>query len=152
MNFSDIKNDYTGRKKIESASGSPKRLWRMLNAITGREKADKSTPSLPPFTAKQFLDFLNDKIAKIRSTTAGSPLPTYSVTSCSIAEFTPITPENLRSLILSSSVATCDLDPIPTFVLRAYIDQLLPFLTVLCNRSLFEGLLPISQKTSRVRP
>jgi len=41
-----------------------------------------------------------------------------------------------------------DLDPLPTFLLQELVDVLLPFLTVLCNRSIQDGILPQSQKRS----
>ncbi|PGH37691.1 MAG: hypothetical protein CRN43_19655, partial [Candidatus Nephrothrix sp. EaCA] len=40
----------------------------------------------------------------------------------------------------------------PTFILQEFVDTLLPFLTVLCNRSLCDGDLPVSQKRSILVP
>jgi len=58
----------------------------------------------------------------------------------------------LRRTILASAPKTCNLDPVPTFILQELVDTLLPFLTVLCNRSLCEGDLPASQKRSILVP
>src|SRR6218665_1972093 len=58
----------------------------------------------------------------------------------------------LRRLILSSPPKSCELDPVPTFLLQEVIDDLLPFLTALCNSSIREASLPDSQKRSILLP
>src|SRR6218665_372972 len=40
----------------------------------------------------------------------------------------------------------------PTFLLQEFVDDLLPFLTALCNRSIQDGVLPPSQKRSILAP
>src|SRR6218665_2847141 len=46
----------------------------------------------------------------------------------------------------------CELDPVPRFLLQEVIDDLLPFLTALCNSSIREASLPDSQKRSILLP
>lgn len=62
-----------------------------------------------------------------------------------------ISPE-LCSIILSSAAKSCELDPLPTSLLQELVNVLLPFLTVLCNRSIQNGSLPQSQKRSILVP
>ena len=47
---------------------------------------------------------------------------------------------------------SCELDQIPTFILKEFLDDLLPFLHLLCNSSLTSGYLPGSQKRAIVTP
>ena len=47
---------------------------------------------------------------------------------------------------------SCSQDPIPTFMLKECIDVLLPYLTEMCNASLLEGLLPVSQRHAIITP
>src|SRR6218665_1714735 len=53
---------------------------------------------------------------------------------------------------MSSAPKSCELDSLPASLIQDYVDDLLPFLTLLCNRSLEEGVLPDSQKRSVVFP
>ena len=53
---------------------------------------------------------------------------------------------------MSSPIKSCSLDPVPTFLLREFIDVLLPFVTRMVNASLQQGRLPDSQKHAMVRP
>ena len=63
-----------------------------------------------------------------------------------------VTSAELRRIILTSPSKSCELDPLPTFLLQEFVDVLLPFLTVLCNRSIEDGVLPPSQKRSILVP
>ena len=46
----------------------------------------------------------------------------------------------------------CELDPAPTFLVKDSLDILSPFLTLMCNASTQEGILPASQKEAIVIP
>ena len=47
---------------------------------------------------------------------------------------------------IKSPAKSSSLDPVPTFLLREFIDLLLPFVTRLVNTSLHAGRLPVSQR------
>ena len=51
-----------------------------------------------------------------------------------------------------SPVKSCTLDPVLTFLVRDFVDLLLPFLTTMVNMSLMQGQLPASQKHAVVTP
>ena len=69
-----------------------------------------------------------------------------------MTDFASFTSKELRRIIMNSPSKSCSLDPIPTFILKEVIDILLPFLTVMCNASLQEGLLPVSQRHAIITP
>ena len=47
---------------------------------------------------------------------------------------------------MQSPVKSCTLDPVPTFLVRDFIDLLLPYVTMMVNESLIAGRLPNSHK------
>jgi len=53
---------------------------------------------------------------------------------------------------MSSPVKSSSLDPIPTFLVREFIDILLPSITKMVSSSLAAGRLPTSQKHAIVTP
>jgi len=53
---------------------------------------------------------------------------------------------------MSSPIKSCSLDPVSTFLLREFVDLLLPCATRMVNASLEEGRLPISQRHAIVTP
>ena len=134
-------------RKIALHSKEPRKLWSTFNDILGRTRP-RSNASVPLFTADAFLEAFTTKVRTTHEATAGSPPPVFPPTTCGLSILSPVTEEELRRTILSSAPKTCDLDPVPTFILQEFVDTLLPFLTVLCNRSLCDGNLPVSQKRS----
>ena len=59
---------------------------------------------------------------------------------------------DLEKIIITSPVKSCALDPIPTFLLREFLDELLPFIHIMCSKSISTGTLPSSQKKAIVTP
>src|SRR6218665_1946721 len=80
------------------------------------------------------------------------PEPTFTSTSHRFTELAEVTELDLRRLIISSPSKSSELDPLPPFLIQELIDILLPFLTLLCNTCLREGVLPSSQKRSIITP
>jgi len=66
--------------------------------------------------------------------------------------FEPVSRADVRRIILSSPTKSSSLDPIPTFLLKDVIDDLLPYITKLINASLQHGHLPAAQKKAIVTP
>jgi len=62
------------------------------------------------------------------------------------------TQDEIRKIILKSPNKSCQLDPLPTWLLKDCIDILLPLITTLINRSLIEGMVPIELKRAVIRP
>ena len=60
--------------------------------------------------------------------------------SCSLMEFQPVTPETVRTVIMSSRTKSCTLDPVPTVLLKKSIDCLADSITSIISMSLTRGL------------
>ena len=53
---------------------------------------------------------------------------------------------------MASPTKSGSLDPVPTFLLREFVDLLLPYITNMVNTSLTQGRLPVSQRHAIVTP
>ena len=69
-----------------------------------------------------------------------------------LRSFTLLTDNELRQIIMSSSSKSCELDTIPTWLLKSTIEVHLPVLTLIINASLQTGEVLTSTKTALVRP
>ena len=147
--FMSKENSYC-ENAVKSNSSNPKKFWRSVSTILGEPAKQTATHST--FSAAEFLTFLKQKVKTIRSNTAGSAPPIFTPTDCSFASFTQCTQQFVWNLIGSAPSKSCELDPAPTFLIKEFLDTLLPFLTCLCNVSLQEGRLPSSQTTAIVTP
>ena len=50
-----------------------------------------------------------------------------------------------------SPAKSCELDPLPTWILKECIAELLPVITGIVNKSLRDSLMPTSLKTAPIR-
>ena len=60
--------------------------------------------------------------------------------------------DEVGRIVRSTKPKSCLLDPVPTLILMEYLDIVLPFITVMCNKSLQEGRLPSSQRHAIITP
>ena len=125
-------------------------LWRSLSTMLGR---DRDTSGTTGHTADDFAAFFRKKVNDVMAATAGQPVPTVNNSApSSLSSFRPCSESEVRRIIMSSSVKTCSLDPVPTFLVHEFVDLLLPYITRMVNASLSQGRLPDSQKHAVVRP
>ena len=68
------------------------------------------------------------------------------------SHFEPVSEEEVRRIIISSKATTCPLDSIPTALLKEFLDELLPTITILINNSLSLGVFPSTLKQAVVKP
>ena len=143
--------------RIASSLGNPRRLWSTVNNVLHRKQSSPlptSTPSLPAL----FASFFIDKITSLRDTIKSShatldphdPPPTSPP--AGLFSFKPVTLQEVEKLLAQSPDKHCDLDPLPTSLLKKCSSVLLPTITNIMNLSLSEGTFPDLFKVSQVTP
>ena len=65
---------------------------------------------------------------------------------------TPDTRKDITRIVRTSTTKTCDLDPIPTYMVKDNIDLLAPLLTDIINITLQTGIVPTNMKHALVLP
>ena len=64
----------------------------------------------------------------------------------------PASEDEVRKIIMKSASKSCDLDPIPTNILKALLDILIKPITTIINLSLESGTFPLSFREAHVTP
>lgn len=148
--YNEKENTYW-TSRINSCAGDSKKLWRSLTSILRRDK--QSSMPIPSLTAEKLSQFFVDKISAVRTATENSDPPVFSVhAGQQFTSFKECTHDEIRLLLSRSPSKSCPLDPVPTEILLGSVDLLLPFISVMCNTSLREGVLPASQKAALITP
>ena len=125
-------------------------LWRSLSTLLDR---NRDVANATGHSADGFAAFFSRKIDDIRAATADVPPPSVvAQAASSLPSFRPCTTSEVRRIIMTSPVKSCSLDAVPTFLVREFVDVLLPYLTSMVNASLAQGRLPTSQKHAIVTP
>ena len=143
---------------ISASSSNPRKLWNSINKLLHR-KPMSQLPSSIDFKSlpSMFAHFFSNKVLKLHSTikshsTSTSPHFQPSHTPPNLMLFTPVSREELSKLIAMSPNTFCDLDPIPTSILKQCLPVLLPTITDIVNLSLTTGVFPKQFKRSSVIP
>ena len=143
---------------ISSNLSQPRKLWNSINKLLHRKSDSQLPTSIPTSSLPQkFATFFSDKIHKLRHTIISnsdhaSPHNSPPYSPHNLSDFTPVTSDEITKIISQSPDTFCDLDPIPTFLLKQCLSALVPTITNIINLSLSTGLFPTHFKSSLVLP
>ena len=80
------------------------------------------------------------------------PMPTKCYNGIGLSQFDCLSDDYVKELIASSNINCCPLDPLPSSLLSACVDTLLPIITKMVNLSLQSGVFAMTWKNALVRP
>ena len=132
---------YYYENMVSNNSATPKQLWKCINQILHGWPA----PSLPTHASieslcNSFSSHFIDKISLIHSVFTDHTSDIVNADSpqlnSQLASFEPATTAEVRKIIMSSPSKCCDLDPLPTVLLKACLDVLIQPITYIINASL----------------
>ena len=139
---------------MADCKGDTKKLYDLVYGLMGK---DKSSP-LPDHTdeeslANDFADYFMSKIGKIREELEGYPL--YKPQGWNVREFSNFrlfSNEEVRTIIMGMKMKSCEIDPIPTELLKKCLVEVLPTITKIINISLRDGVFVDEWKTAIICP
>ena len=107
--------------------------------------------------SQSFATFFSDKIHKLHSSlllnhARSSPLIPQPVTPPHFSSIAPVTMDTISKLLSDSSETYCDLDPIPTSLLKQCSSVFLPTITNIINLSLSTSIFPDQVKYYSFHP
>ena len=135
---------------IENSAGNARKLWNTLSSVMGKKRKSTIQDGLD---AESFLRCFEDKINDVRASTAGAADPDYSsFHGKPLTEFSPVTIDDVTKLIRAAPNKACGLDPAPTWLVKDFVDELAPFITIIFNKSLCEGYFPALFRMAEITP
>ena len=159
------RNTYYGRlntkkksvlsQQITECANDSKKLHALINNLTTKpnptpwpEHSDKEQ------LANEFADYFHNKILQIRKRFEGI-LPHNEPTDDSVPQlrkFAPMTVKEVDLIIKQMKTKSCELDDIPTNILKQMLPQVIGLITKIVNLSLEEGVFSTNWKLAVVRP
>ena len=141
-------------KKINDLKGNTKGLYKLMANLTG-VTSQNPMPQGKTDTqlAEEFAEFFIDKIDKIHQQFQNT-VAYISETNDTpqLRKFNPVTESKVEKTINSMHSKSCELDAIPTPLLKRLIHKCLPFITKIINISLIQGIFSDDWKVAIVRP
>ena len=151
-------------EKIATCGRDQKQLFHITKNIMG----DTGTTIMQSFVspgalAQRFSDHLTDKVRHIRQGMCDRDDNHSSVTRAALSDdvcfddvplinFMPITESDVERLVAVAPSKTCELDPIPTWLLKQCSSELVPLITTIINASLTKSVVPPDFKRAVIRP
>lgn len=135
---------------IDSCKNDARALWSKVQTLMSPPHSDSSSLS-----ADDLALHFSSKIEKIRSSTASASVPIIDVRSTDAAplsSFKPVDAAEIIRLLSRSPAKHCQLDPIPTWLVKRVATTLAPIFSLMCNASLQSGIFPDSHKHAVVFP
>ena len=118
-------------EKVNDCKGNIKELYKFFNSVTGT-KTTNPMPQREDDTglAEEFADFFLDKIKNIRTALDHLPnfVPQHKDTSV-FSKFDSLTQSEVKNIIMSMGSKSCELDCMPTSILKAVLPHVLPIIT-----------------------
>ena len=145
--------------QIDKNKGDSKTLFKLTNSLMGKNgETILPTHSCDKTLADQFLSFFHNTIDNIRTglcAMVDEPLveiPDQSFNGVPLNCFSSVTLQEIRHIILKAPSKSCELDPLPSWLLKECVDELSPIVTSIVNASLNHAIVPLSLKTALIRP
>ena len=76
----------------------------------------------------------------------------FNANDSNFTSFECATEDEVLKLLNRSPTKSCNLDPVPTNLLKDYSHVILPVITKIINQSLYSGIFPSTFKTALIRP
>ena len=145
----------------EKAS-NPKKVFKIANALLARKNISP-LPECSSITelANDFNKFFVDKITIMRNNTINTqfngikPTPVEPVNEANISEmssFQSILERDVERRIRKLPSKSCELDPMPTTLLKSMVDVVTPVITYIINMSLLSGEFCQNLKLAHLKP
>ncbi|KAJ8003020.1 hypothetical protein DPEC_G00165030, partial [Dallia pectoralis] len=151
---------------IDTNKNNPKFLFDTIAKLTKKQCLTNEVGL--HFSCDEFMNYFDEKIMNIRKEIANCTLNclssqklccTVSPQSCpdlvsmaTLESFVPVSLETFTKLINSSKSTNCQLDPIPTKLLKELLPVLGPSMLNIINCSLSSGSVPTSLKIAEIKP
>jgi hypothetical protein len=147
--------------KVADCQNDTKQLFKTMNGLLQKS----SKPVLPSHTSKQLLankfgEFFSSKIQNIRTnlesvrdvSDSSGEFEIKRSYSNQFDNFLPASEAEIKKIILKAPKKSCQLDPLPTWMLCKISDVLVPVLTKMINFSMTSGNVPSDMKSALVTP
>ena len=144
--------------QVDDCKGDQGKLFKIVNTLLHKSKGRECvlpTRKSDRELADKFSNYFYEKIQNIRGLFGPSPDHSSVALEASLhplSVFEPASEDEIKAVIMKSPSKSCELDPVPTFIIKQCVDAIVPHLTLIVNKSLQSGHFSDSLKVAHIRP
>ena len=141
-------------EKINECCNDSKKLYTLVNNLTCRKSVTPFPDSENDVTlANEFANYFKEKIRAIRSRLEKHPMyKPHETANAFISKFEMVSESEVAECIRSMASKSCELDVIPTRILKQVLNTVIEPITRIVNVSLEKGIFASKWKTAIVHP
>ena len=110
-------------------------MWKTISSILEKTETGNDSEA-SGLTAQNVMDFFNKKVESVRQITGGTPVRSGLPAAMSFLNtFHTYTSDEIQKVIMIAPSKSCQLDLLPTHILKVFLSYLLPYITAPCNHS-----------------
>ena len=98
------------------------------------------------------IDNIIEKLCEKATDLDNRYIETNFQTNCRLKKFTPVLQSDVKEIVASAPAKSCELDPIPTSLLKMHIEVLAPIISNITNSSFETGFFSDELKDAFVHP
>ena len=148
-------------QKLDSVVGNSRETFKVINHLLDKQYSSNVFPNGPDdvVIAENLKDFFSEKVNNIyqeiksdcvkyqetKSEDSNEPTTQFSLFNC-------LTENDVATILKNMPNKTCSLDPIPMWLMKACLPELISMITYIINSSLGSGFFPTNLKNASVRP
>ena len=138
---------------VQESKGNISMLYRLVNNLTSSIQENTLPSGTDAELSETFMDYFMSKIQNIRSALADQPIyQPINPAQCKLRAFREMTEEEVGKVIIGMPTKSCELDAIPTLLLKQILPAVLPVITRIVNMSLQDGKFADKWKVAVIRP
>ena len=141
---------------IDNSKNDTKQLFMVVNKLLGKKVKSAFPSGSDSSVADMFSNYYFDKVNAIRASIQTGDIFDYESpqTTCVtfLNDFQPVSQQIVDKIVRGSACKSCDLDPMPSHLVKMALPQLLPIITAIINKSLSTGTFPSDFKKALVTP
>ena len=133
--------------QVNDCNGDQGKLFRIVNTLLHKCKGKEGVLPTSISDRDNFSKRFYEKIQNIRGLFDPSPdhsSVAFEANSHPLNVFEPASEDEIKAVIMKSPSKSCELDPVPTFLIKQCVGVIVPHLTLIVNKSLQSGHFPES--------
>jgi hypothetical protein len=153
-------------KKLSSVKGDARGTYKVINTLLDKEYGSRTVPNgvSDEAVANNLMSYFDSKVKNIyngiKEALPDQPVPTLPCESnvdencddSKLLKFETVTQQALAKLIKEMPSKSCQLDPMPMWLFKNCLPELIDIVHHIVNLSLESGVFPSDLKVARIRP